>query len=110
MRTPIEGANSVLYAAVHPDLKGVSGKYFKDCKDGYTTAAARCVYIYKPVCGRDVATCTLCAKMNLITHCERKYATILSLFIYLFNYLLLLFVCLFCLFFVVFFFFLGGGG
>ena len=48
MRTPIEGANSVLYAAVHPDLKGVSGKYFKDCKDGYTTAAARCVYMFKP--------------------------------------------------------------
>ena len=80
MRTPIEGANSVLYAAVHPDLKDVSGKYLKDCKDGYTTAAARCVYIYKPVCGMDVATCTLYAKMNLSTHLKRKYGRLLSLF------------------------------
>ena len=41
MRTPLEGANSVIYAAVNPELKGISGMYFKDCKDGYTTAAAR---------------------------------------------------------------------
>ena len=41
MRTPLEGANDIIYAAVNPDLKGVGGVYFKDCKNGYTTAASR---------------------------------------------------------------------
>lgn len=40
-RTPLEGANTILYAAIEPELKGVSGIYFKDCKSGYTQAAAR---------------------------------------------------------------------
>ena len=47
MRTPLEGANSIIYAAVNPELKGVSGIYFKDCKNGHTTATARYVWQYQ---------------------------------------------------------------
>ena len=47
MRTPLEGANSIIYAAINPELNGVSGIYFKDCKDTYTTAAARYIMLYK---------------------------------------------------------------
>ena len=31
----------MIYAAVNPELKGVGGIYFKDCKSAYTTAASR---------------------------------------------------------------------
>lgn len=41
LQSPFDGANSILYAAVSPDVKGVSGIYFKDCKDGYTSPASR---------------------------------------------------------------------
>lgn len=41
LRAPLEGANSILYAALNPDLKGVSGIYFKDCKEASTAAVAR---------------------------------------------------------------------
>lgn len=29
-----EGIQTVLYCALSPDLEGVSGKYFRDCKEG----------------------------------------------------------------------------
>ena len=45
MRTPLEGANDIIYAAVNPELKGVSGVYFKDSKSGYTTAASRYILL-----------------------------------------------------------------
>jgi len=31
-RTPEEGASTPLYAATAPDLEGVSGQYFDDCR------------------------------------------------------------------------------
>ena len=41
MKTPLEGATSVINAAVNPELAGVSGMYYKDCKDGYKTSVAK---------------------------------------------------------------------
>lgn len=29
-----EGIQTVLYCAMSPDLEGVSGKYYRDCKEG----------------------------------------------------------------------------
>ena len=40
-RSPLEGAKSIIYAAMAPDIKGISGIYFKDCKSGYTTRVSR---------------------------------------------------------------------
>ena len=58
MRTPLEGANSIIYAAVNPDLKGVSGIYFKDCRDGYTTPASRYFFKGKKIFGTYLSLVT----------------------------------------------------
>lgn len=42
-RTPLEGATSLINAAVNPALAGVIGMYYKDCKDGYKSSVARYV-------------------------------------------------------------------
>ena len=44
MKTPLEGATSVINAAVNPELAGVSGMYYKDCKDGYKTSVAKYIF------------------------------------------------------------------
>lgn len=36
-----EGIQTILYCAMSPDLKGVTGKYFRDCKEG---SPKKCVY------------------------------------------------------------------
>lgn len=36
-----EGAATTCYLALHPDVKGVSGKYFADCNEATPTAVAR---------------------------------------------------------------------
>lgn len=41
MKTPVEGATSLINAAVTPILAGVSGMYFYDCKDNFKTATAQ---------------------------------------------------------------------
>ncbi|KAL4232903.1 hypothetical protein ACF0H5_007590 [Mactra antiquata] len=41
MKTPIEGATSIINAAVNPALTGVNGIYYYDCKSSYTTGTAR---------------------------------------------------------------------
>ncbi|XP_026478050.1 retinol dehydrogenase 12-like [Ctenocephalides felis] len=33
VKTPISGAQTSLHVALHPDLEGVNGKYFSDCKE-----------------------------------------------------------------------------
>ncbi|XP_045197973.1 retinol dehydrogenase 14-like [Mercenaria mercenaria] len=41
MRTPIQGATTIINSAVNPDLKSVSGVYFKDCQPASTTSVSR---------------------------------------------------------------------
>ena len=41
MQKPIEGAKSVINAAINPDLKGVGGIYYKNCKDASTSGTSR---------------------------------------------------------------------
>uniref|UniRef100_A0A6M2DWY2 Putative dehydrogenase with different specificities related to short-chain alcohol dehydrogenase n=1 Tax=Xenopsylla cheopis TaxID=163159 RepID=A0A6M2DWY2_XENCH len=33
IKTPMQGAQTTLHVALHPELEGVSGKYFSDCKE-----------------------------------------------------------------------------
>ncbi|KAH8277835.1 hypothetical protein KR018_008507, partial [Drosophila ironensis] len=40
-KTPKSGAQTTLYAALDPDLKGVSGMYFSDCKPKDVASAAK---------------------------------------------------------------------
>ena len=41
MKNPLEGATSVINGAVNPELAGISGMYYKDCKDSNKTATAK---------------------------------------------------------------------
>ncbi|RZC86189.1 hypothetical protein C5167_007375 [Papaver somniferum] len=36
-----QGASTICYLALHPDLKGVTGKYFSDCKETLSSPQAR---------------------------------------------------------------------
>lgn len=39
-KTPAQGAATTCYVALHPDVKGVSGKYFADCNEASTSELA----------------------------------------------------------------------
>lgn len=41
LRTPKEGAQTILYLATEPSLRTISGKYFGDCKIEKVTDAAK---------------------------------------------------------------------
>ncbi|GFO11142.1 retinol dehydrogenase-like protein [Plakobranchus ocellatus] len=41
VKTPVQGAQTTIRLAVDPALETVSGKYFSDCKESKTSAAAR---------------------------------------------------------------------
>ena len=41
MKTPAEGTETIINCAINPDYFGISGKYFKDCKEGYSTSTAK---------------------------------------------------------------------
>ena len=41
LRTPKEGAQTILYLATEPSLRTISGKYFGDCKIEEVTDAAK---------------------------------------------------------------------
>jgi len=41
LKTPYEGALSMLNAAVNPELEGVNGVYYTDCKPAYMTSTAK---------------------------------------------------------------------
>jgi NAD(P)-dependent dehydrogenase (short-subunit alcohol dehydrogenase family) len=41
LRTPEKGAETSIYVASAPELDGVTGKYFADCKEAETTAVAQ---------------------------------------------------------------------
>lgn len=44
MKTPYEGAVAMINAAVNPELAGVSGVYYVDCKPAFTTSVAKYVH------------------------------------------------------------------
>lgn len=41
MRTPLYGATTIINSAVNPELKSMSGVYFKDCQPASTTSVSR---------------------------------------------------------------------
>ncbi|XP_014271722.1 retinol dehydrogenase 13 [Halyomorpha halys] len=41
LKNPIQGAQTTLYAALSPDLEGVTGKYFSNCMETKTSQEAR---------------------------------------------------------------------
>jgi hypothetical protein len=39
-QSPLEGAQTSIYLATSPDVEGVTGKYFADCKPVHSSAAS----------------------------------------------------------------------